>query len=38
MLNIYWAKVLTDHPKHCDNVFVVQHFGMNFGIFNENTS
>ena len=35
--HIYWAKVLTDHPKNCDSVFVVQYFGMNFGIFNENT-
>ena len=35
--DIYWAKVLTDHPKNCDNVFVVQYFGMNFGTFNENT-
>ena len=35
--NIYWAKVLTDHPKNCDNVFVVQYFGMNFGTLNENT-
>ena len=34
---IYWAKGLTDHPKNCDNVFVVQYFGMNFGTFNENT-
>ena len=34
---LYWAKVLTDHPKNCDNVFVVQYFGMNFGTFNENT-
>ena len=35
--SIYWAKVLTDHPKNCDNVFVIQYFGMNFGTFNENT-
>ena len=34
---IYWAKVLIDHPKNCDNVFVVQYFGMDFGTFNENT-
>ena len=34
---IYWAKVLTDHPKHCDSCFVVQYFGMNFGTLNENT-
>ena len=34
---IYWAKVLTDHPKNCDNVFVVQYFGTNFVTFNENT-
>ena len=33
----YWAKILTDHPKNCDNVFVVQYFGMNFGTLNENT-
>ena len=32
---VYWAKVLTDHPKNCDNVFVIQYFGMNFGTFNE---
>ena len=37
LLNIYWAKVLTDHPKNCDNFFVVQYFGINFGTFNENT-
>ena len=24
-------------PKHCDNCFVVQYFGMNFGQLNENT-
>ena len=36
-IHIYWAKVLTDYPKNCDNVFVVQYFGMNFGTFNENT-
>ena len=37
IFNIYWAKVLTDHPKNCDNVFVVQYFGMNLGILNEYT-
>ena len=31
---IYWAKVLTDHPKNCNNVFVVQYFGRNFVTFN----
>ena len=35
--HIYWAKVLTDHPKNCDNVLVVHYFGMNFGTFNENS-
>ena len=34
---LYWAKVLTDHPKSCDNCFVVQYFGMNFITLNENT-
>ena len=34
---IYWAKILNDHPKNCDNVFVVQYFRMNFGTLNENT-
>ena len=33
----YIGPFLTDHPKNCDNVFVVQYFGMNFGTFNENT-
>ena len=36
--HIYWAKVLTDHPKNCDNCFVVQYFGLNFGTINENTN
>ena len=36
-IHVYWAKVLTIHPKKCDYVFVVQYFGMNFGTFNENT-
>ena len=31
--HVYWAKVLTDHLKNCDNVFVFQYFGT----FNENT-
>ena len=35
--HIYWAKVLTDHPKNCDNCFVVQYFGLNVGTINENT-
>ena len=35
-LHIYRAKVLTDHPKNCDN-FVVQYFGLTFGTLNENT-
>ena len=35
---IYCAKVLTDHPKNCENYFVVQYFGMNFGTLNENTN
>ena len=35
--HIYWAKVLTDHLRNCDNVFVVQYFGMNFGTFNKDT-
>ena len=35
-IHVQWAKVLTDHPKNCDNIFVVQYFGMNFGTFNEN--
>ena len=34
---IYRAKILADHPTNCDNVFVVQYFGLNFGTFNENT-
>ena len=35
-IHIYWAKVLTDHPKICDNCFVVKYFETNFGILNEN--
>ena len=35
--NYTGPKILTDHPKNCDNVFVVQYFGTNFGTFNENT-
>ena len=34
---LYWAKVLTDHPKNRDNCFVVKYFETNFGISNENT-
>ena len=36
IFNIYWAKVLTDHQKNCDNCFVIQSFGMNFGTLYEN--
>ena len=25
---VYWAKILTDHPKNCDDFFVVQYFGI----------
>ena len=35
LFDIYWAKVLTDHHKNCDNVFVVQYFEMNFGNSNK---
>ena len=35
---IYLAKVLTDHPKNCNNFFVVQYFGMNFGALNDKDS
>ena len=27
LIYVYWAKVLTDHPKYWDNYFVVQYFG-----------
>ena len=36
-LDIYWTKVLTDHPKIRDNCCVVKYFETNFGILNENT-
>ena len=36
LANIYWAKVLTDHPKICDNCFVLKYFETNFGTLNEN--
>ena len=35
-LHVYWAKVLTDQPKICDNCFVVKYFETNFGTLNEN--
>ena len=25
---VYWAKVLTDHPKNCDDFLVFQYFGI----------
>ena len=34
---IYWAKLLTDHLSNCDYCFVIQFFGMSFGILNEGT-
>ena len=35
-IKIYWAKVLTDHPKICDNWFVFKYFETNFGTLNQN--
>ena len=34
---IYWAKVLTDHPKNCGNFFVAEYFGMTCGTLNFDT-
>ena len=33
--NTVLGQVLTDHQNNCDNVFVVQYFGMHFGTLNE---
>ena len=35
--DIYWAKVLIDHPKNCDNFFVAEYFGKRFGTLNDDT-
>ena len=35
--HIYWAKVLTDHPKTAITLFVAEYFGMTFGTLNDNT-
>ena len=35
---LYWAKVLTDHPKKCDNFFVIEYFGMTFRTLNGDSS
>ena len=36
LLFLYWAKVLTDHPKNRDNCFVFKYFETNFGTLNQN--
>ena len=33
---VYWAEVLTDHPKNCDDFFVVQYFGIVHHTLNRN--
>ena len=37
-LHVYWAKVLTDHQKNCDNAFVAEYFAMTFGTLNDDTN
>ena len=32
-----FCKVLTDHPKNCDNLFVAEYFGMTFETLNDDT-
>ena len=33
---VYWAEVLTNHPKNCDDFFVVQYFGIVHHTLNRN--
>ena len=33
---VYWAEVLTDHSKNCDDFFVVQYFGIVHHTLNRN--